>query len=126
MITDVLTTTCAITLALFIWLETDALVEYIKLLRLNKCSLFGFLRINEYEEYVSKNLEEDITYPDFLSYECGNFLTTLISCPICISVWLSIFSSFYLSFALFPLINITSIVLFLLLKILFKQAYDGS
>jgi len=77
MITEALTTTCAITLALFIWLETDAFVEYIKLLRLNKYPLFEFLRVNEYEEYVSKNLEEDITYPDFLSYECGNFLTTL-------------------------------------------------
>ena len=54
MITDVLTITCAITLVLFIWLETDAFVEYIKLLRLNKYTLFEFLRINEYEKYVSK------------------------------------------------------------------------
>jgi hypothetical protein len=116
----------SIALVLYAWLETDAFVEYFKLFRLDRGLLFSFLRVNEYEEYISKNLEEDTTYPDFLSYECGNFLTTLISCPICLSVWLSIFSGFYLSFSLFPVINIISIALFLLLKILFKQAYDGS
>ena len=117
---------CSIALVLYAWLETDAFVEYFKLFRLDRGLLFSFLKVNEYEEYISKNLEEDMTYPDFLSYECGNFLTTLISCPICLSVWLSIFSGFYLSFSLFPVINIISIALFLLLKILFKQAYDGS
>lgn len=116
----------SIALVLYAWLETDAFVEYFKLFRLDRGLLFSFLRVNEYEEYISKNLEEDTTYPDFLSYERGNFLTTLISCPICLSVWLSIFSGFYLSFSLFPVINIISIALFLLLKILFKQAYDGS
>lgn len=116
----------SIALVLYAWLETDAFVEYFKLFRLDRGLLFSFLKVNEYEEYISKNLEEDMTYPDFLSYECGNFLTTLISCPICLSVWLSIFSGFYLSFSLFPVINIISIALFLLLKILFKQAYDGS
>ena len=116
----------SIALALYVWLETDAFVEYFKLFRLVRGFFFSFFKVNEYEEYISKNLEEDMTYPDFLSYECGNFLTTLISCPICLSVWLSIFSGFYLSFSLFPVINIISIALFLLLKILFKQAYDGS
>ena len=117
---------CSIALALYVWLETDAFVEYFKFFRLERGFLFSFFKVNEYEEYISKNLEEEITYPDFLSYECGNFFTTLISCPICLSVWLSIFSGFYLSFSLFPVINIISIALFLLLKILFKQAYDGS
>ena len=126
MIIDFLTITCAIALLLFVWLETDAFVEYVKLLKLNNLASFDFLRANEYEDYMSKNLEEEITYPDFLSSNYNNFFTSLISCPICVSVWLSVFCSFYLSFALFPLINITSIVLFLLLKILFKQAYDGS
>ena len=124
--TEITIASCSIALVLYVWLETDAFVEYVKLLRLHRSAPFSFLKVNEYEEYMSKNLEEDTTYPDFLSYECGNFLTTLVSCPICISVWLSIFSSFYLSFALFPVINIISIALFLLLKILFKQAYDGS
>lgn len=126
MITDFLTVTCAIALLLFVWLETDAFVEYVKLLKLNNLASFNFLRANEYEDYMSKNLEEEITYPDFLSSNYNNFFTSLISCPICVSVWLSIFCSFYLSFALFPVINITSIVLFLLIKILFKRAYDGT
>jgi len=126
MIVGTLTITCAIALVLFVWLETDAFVEYVKLLRLNRLASFGFLRVDEYEDYVSKNLEEEVTYPDFLSSNYNNFFTSLISCPICISVWLSVFCSFYLSFALFPVINITSIVLFLLIKILFKQAYDGT
>jgi hypothetical protein len=126
MIIDFLTITCAIALLLFVWLETDAFVEYVKLLKLNNLASFDFLRANEYEDYMSKNLEEEITYPDFLSSNYNNFFTSLISCPICVSVWLSIFCSFYLSFALFPVINITSIVLFLLIKILFKRAYDGT
>ena len=122
---DIIIASCSIALVLYIWLETDAFVEYVKMLRLDRNMLFMFLRVNEYEEYISKNLEEDMTYPDFLSYECGSFFTTLISCPICVSVWLSIFSGFYLSFTLFPVINIISITLFLLIKILFKKAYDG-
>ena len=126
MIIDFLTITCAIALLLFVWLETDAFVEYVKLFKLNNLASFNFLRANEYEYYMSKNLEEEITYPDFLSSNYNNFFTSLISCPICVSVWLSIFCSFYLSFTLFPVINITSIVLFLLIKILFKRAYDGT
>jgi hypothetical protein len=125
MIIDFLTITCAIALLLFVWLETDAFVEYVKLFKLNNLASFNFLRANEYEYYMSKNLEEEITYPDFLSSNYNNFFTSLISCPICVSVWLSIFCSFYLSFTLFPVINIISITLFLLIKILFKKAYDG-
>lgn len=98
-----------------IWFYTDWLLHYIE--------LFGFansLKI-KYLEYISLNPNK--FFPDFLyeqSLEKDNrfvkFISKLVSCPVCLMAFLSIFSSILcLNFLLAAPIYIIS--LFIVLKI---------
>jgi len=80
---EIIVCTCAITLALIIWFKTSAFVEYMRLFRLGQ-----FFKVNEYHE-----LSNELSYIDFLKEYYNNFITRLLSCPICTSVWLGFLSS---------------------------------
>lgn len=66
--------------------DTDFFPEYAKLFR---CK---FLKYEEY--FKSLNSPIKLNYFEFISYKYPNFLTKLLSCPTCISVWLCILSLF--------------------------------
>tara|TARA_B100000287_G_C20246753_1_gene628401 strand:+ start:160 stop:543 length:384 start_codon:yes stop_codon:yes gene_type:complete len=65
---------------LFIWFQTNAVLEYAKLLKLE-----GLFYIKEYEE--SLEIAPDITYAFFLLAHKDSFVNRLLSCPFCLGTW---------------------------------------
>lgn len=97
---------CFISLILLIWFKTDAFVDY--------CELFG-LESNIYSnEYKLKKITDTlINYPRFLRFKYNTFLIKLISCHICLSVWLSLIGSIILlNIFLAPVICISSLIIY--------------
>ena len=78
-----------ISLILLVWFKTDAFNEYCKLFNLNEK-----FYLNEYNQMLLDGAF--ISYPDFLAEYHPSFFTKLISCPICLSVWLGIFFSIFI------------------------------
>jgi hypothetical protein len=76
--------TCGILIA---WFNTDMLVQYIKLFRLTR-----FTYVEEYEKELFEN--PDLTYLNFAYFKEPSFVNKLISCPYCLSFWLSSFCSY--------------------------------
>jgi hypothetical protein len=95
-----------ITTILVIWFNTDAFVEYMQLLRIN------FFKIKQYIEAKQKDCT--LTYHNYLLYKHNNFFTRLITCPICLTVWLCfllyLFTDMELSDC--PMIFICSLLLY--------------
>lgn len=81
---------------LFMWFDTDSVIEYAKLLKLE-----GFFFIKEYEEM--KETVEDLSYPQYLEMHKDDFVNKILSCPYCFCTWLVIYVNIFLSFMLgFP------------------------
>jgi len=102
---------------LFFFYETDFFVQYVKLVRLNK-----MLGVDNYEIYLGEHPED--SYWEYLAYEKPNFLTKLISCPLCSGFWVNAGVYFlHKDLGLF-LVNLwLSIFLFLILRLILKKAY---
>ena len=71
-------------LFLIIWFETDAFVEYCRIIK----PLCKWFKIKEFDEAYNNDFE--LTYHLFLRKTYNNFFVRLITCPICVSIWLSI------------------------------------
>ena len=105
-----------ITLILLIWLKSDALIEW--------GSLFGLSKFLMVEDYYNKRLEmiingSHINYPEFLKEKYNyNFITELLACPLCLSVWLSIFMCVFFSIIsstsllAIPLVCVSSLIIY--------------
>jgi hypothetical protein len=71
---------------LLVWFRTNAIVEYINLFKLDKLP-----KIKEYNELHSNGYEGN--FSDFLyEYYKDMFLVRLVTCPICLSFWLGLFT----------------------------------
>ena len=109
-----------IAVILLFWYETDFVLEYGKLFRLNK-----FLGIDKYYEKKKFNLE--MTYFLFVVTTYKGFFIRLISCEICFSTWLSIIitgifsllSHDYTLLFMIPLNIILSLTYYLIIKKIF-------
>ena len=95
------------------WFDTDAFVEYSKLLRLSK-----FFRIDRWEEYREMNPRLD--YLGYIRLKHSNFFIRLISCKFCLCVWISLISCFFTNFLLFPVVYVLSYSIYSLLCKLIK------
>lgn len=87
-----ITATC-----LYIWFETDAAIEYLKLID----NLFGLIT-KEKNEIIEKfdkqrKLSPSISLPEFFCIENNNFLARLFACPTCLGVWINIIPSLVMS-----------------------------
>jgi hypothetical protein len=72
---------------LYIWIDTDAFIEWAELFRLK------WFKYKEYQEIKSGPLASVAgkTYCDFLLFNYGKFfLIRLVTCPLCFSVWMNI------------------------------------
>lgn len=100
-------TSCLITLILLIWFKTEAFIVYSKIFKLDEC-----FYIKEWE--IFKNTKDcTVTYLQYLRIKFPNgFLTKLITCPICFSVWLTIFSTVFIGFTNFPITCVLSIIMY--------------
>jgi hypothetical protein len=74
---------------MLIWLRTNAFAEYMTLFKLSK-----YLKVDEYNKLQKEGF--DGSYLEYLSaYYSDKFFVRLVKCPVCLSVWLGIFSSFF-------------------------------
>lgn len=94
---------------MYVWFETDALVEYSKLFGLKR-----LLRIDRWESY--REINPRLEYFDYLRMNHPSFLIKLFTCPPCILVWISMASaSFFSSFYMFPLVYVFSYIIYKLI-----------
>lgn len=102
--------TLLITLILLIWYKTDAFIVYTKLFRMDK-----FFYVKEWEEF--KNTKDcTVTYHQFLRIKFPNgFFAKLTTCPICLSVWLSILFCLFISNVGIPIVCVCSLFLYYLI-----------
>ena len=97
-----------IALALLIWFRTDAWLEYTRLFRLNWLS--------RYKEFDAKYKEDvSLTYLHFLRRDHNCFLVRLITCPICLAVWLGIIPLIFTSVIFVPACIIGGLLLFVVI-----------
>jgi uncharacterized membrane protein len=86
-----------VTLIMLIWFKSDAVIAWGSLFGLSK-----FLKIDEFYdkrlEMAIKGISFTLSYPEFLKEKYHhNFITKLLGCPLCLSVWLSILSCIFIS-----------------------------
>lgn len=96
-----------VAMILIIWFKTEVWYEYTK--------MFGFQRLSLEKEYEQEK-QNDITvdYIKFLRKNWHNrFIIRLITCPICLSYWLSFLVCLCsLNILVFPVIFIGSLILY--------------
>lgn len=69
-------------LIMIVWFKTDGVIEWIDLFGWN-----DFFKTTEYRNEKINTIPNILTYPNFLKNKYNNFLTRLISCQICLSIW---------------------------------------
>ena len=75
-------------LILLIWFKSDAIIEWSWVLGLSKLICLDEFNKKKLESVIQGN---PYSYPQFIKDKNDyNFLSKLIGCPICLSVWLSI------------------------------------
>ena len=95
---------------LFIWFNTDAFIQYSKLLKLDKLT-----KIDLWESYRLTNPK--ITYLEYLSIKHRNFFTKLITCKPCLNFWITlIICSFFDSLYQLPVIYMLSYIIYKLIE----------
>ena len=98
-----------VSLVLLVWFDSEAFVEYVMLLRLG--GLFGT------KKYLALAQERpSLTYLEYIRGDGPevNFLVKMISCPLCLSFWLTMLVTYLVSgtLFLFPAYNILSLIVY--------------
>lgn len=96
-----------IVLVLLVWFDSEAFVEYAKL-----AGGGLFFKIDEYEE--AQKSRASLDYLGYLTEKYNTFFIRLISCPLCLSIWVSILVTFLVtdSLLLFPTCNVISLIIY--------------
>lgn len=102
-----------ISLILILWFCTDVWLEYTRLLKLNFLSAY-----KRYDEEYKKDVS--LTYLHFLRQHYDCFLIRMITCPICLSVWLGIISGICIPVLYIPICILSSLFIFLAFEKLLK------
>ena len=109
----------AVCFILIIWFETNAVYEY--------CRAFGLGRFFKGYTGFVETTAPSTTLVEYLMIKRDCFFVRLISCPICLSVWMSvvvaiIYSSGWVFFVNFYL----SLILYFLFKALMRLSRHGT
>jgi hypothetical protein len=114
----IITLSFFIAMLLYYTLNTNVIYEYIKYipkyLKFTESFFYGKLLLKSFESSNDDNL---ILY---LNSVYNNFLTKLISCPICLGFWMSLIFSIFSNITYFPIISFVSIFSYYLINILTK------
>ena len=103
-----LTLSCLIALILLIWFNSDFVYHWGRLFGLGR-----LLKLNEYENDKLKNLDAPLSYPTWMKMKSDNFFIHLITCRVCLSIWLSIIISLvFTSIMWAPVVCIVSLILY--------------
>ena len=110
--------------SLFLWNHTDFFVEYCRAL-----GFVSFFKVKNYENYLEEAQtglnggDPDITYLNYLLLRHDSFFVRLIACPICLGVWLNIFSFFlHENFQIFSINLWLSLFLYFIMKLVMKKS----
>jgi hypothetical protein len=99
---------------LYMWFDTDAFVEYSKLLGLGK-----LLKISNWEEY--REINPRLDYLEYLRLKHSSFFIRLVSCKQCLCFWISLSSFlFFTCIFLFPVVYMLSYLIYSLICKLVK------
>ena len=96
---------CFISLVLLMFFRTDFWLEYTKIFRLNFLSFY-----KDYEEKRKK--DATLTYHLYLRLYHNCFFVRLITCPICLSIWIGILFGFISHLVFIPIFVIGGLLLF--------------
>lgn len=104
--TTILFCSSCIALLLLIVFRTEAFIEY--------CRLFHLNGISFYKDFDAKRKDDaSLTYIKYLRQYHNNFFIRLITCPICLSVWVGIILSIlFIHFYMLPINVIFGLLLF--------------
>tara|TARA_B100000676_G_C17348171_1_gene469546 strand:+ start:171 stop:521 length:351 start_codon:yes stop_codon:yes gene_type:complete len=105
-----------ITLVMLVWFNSDAFVEYAKLV--GGAKFFG---VTEFEKQQEKTATLD--YHGYLLENKNSFFIRLITCPLCFSVWISTVLTFVVTDSLWlaPTCNLIGLVLYKLISNLLES-----
>ncbi len=86
--------TASMTLAilLLIWFNTEAFIEYAQVFKITDC-----FKIDEFIKVRQETQDPSLTYLTFIAEHYDCFLVRLITCPICLSIWLGFILSIFLA-----------------------------
>lgn len=94
--------------ALYVFFKTTAVYEYLKLLPLPE----QITKMKEYEAERRHNFT--MSYKEFFTTNYDTFLIRLLTCPYCLSAWLSlIFCGIFSCFAWLPVVYLGGLITYL-------------
>lgn len=110
---EVLFISCFVALILLVWFHSEAFIEY--------ASFIGagdFFYAIDFKQEQQKN--PLLNWTEYLIKFHDNFIIRLITCPLCLSVWLTLgFCFFTENLFYFPICNLLSLIFYkLTIKIL--------
>lgn len=115
-----------ISMLLFLWNHTNFFVEYCNLLGFD--ALFKVRNYEQYKEEASTGLtggNPDIDYLNYLLIKHDSFFVRLITCPICLAVWMNIIAGIYVeNFKVFVINLWLSLFLYFIIKLVMKKSDD--
>lgn len=116
---DIILISNSISFILLIWFKSEAILEWGTLFRLSK-----LLKEEEFKKQKINQIPLEITYPMFLRINYNCFITKMISCPLCLSTWLSIIFILLSSISILfiPIVCILSLILYGTVSILLKNS----
>lgn len=96
---------CLITLIMITFLKTNAYVEYARLFNVNNISYYK-------DFFIKREDNPSLNYIDYLSIYHNCFFIRLVTCPVCLSIWLGIIFSIFTNICLFPIYSLVSLFIY--------------
>lgn len=104
----------SVSFLVLVWKKTDIVLSYAKLFRLNK-----FFKETEYYEWAKEQVEPD--YPSFLFATFPSFVTHLLTCPWCLTPWVSLIVAWSIHHPILTLpVSGMSILIYFVTNVLYK------
>ena len=105
----ILVNTCLVSSILIIWFDTNAFVEY--------ASMFEFQDSLFIEDYKNKSKDAvGLSYPLYLAAYRNCFVSRIVSCHVCLALWLSVFACFYWSITATFVVFVASLIIYRILS----------
>lgn len=111
--TEAFLSSCFVAGFLIVWFRTNVVVEYLFFLPI----LSNYIK--EYQK--ASKLQSQGMFINFLSLNYDNFFIRLVSCPFCITGWISLISLFFLNIKFLGLIYILSLLLYKIIVYLYLE-----
>ena len=95
-----------ITVILLVWFRSSAFVEYLEFLRLDMAfDVRGYKKASSEVSYYMR-------YTDYLLLKHNSFFVRLITCPLCLSVWISVIVSGNTNWYYFPFLIVVPLTIY--------------